>query len=883
MTQDSLQNILTQKVNDGKLDKVTDLKLVRKSEKASTGFAFVGFDTHEAASKAVQLLNNSYIQSTKVSVEIAKSLNDPDRPLSYKKKQEEYRNKQKEKDDYIRICKMKVTLRSAENDQTRLRKLLNRFKNDEKFVEYLKTTLNAAPIMNKVEKTLSKKEETNDEEDNSDHEIEADNNEDSGIDEISDDQTHAQLWANIIGKKFTANLGRESKVVETVEQKKVYDDVPTVKITINKFPKVKQRVNGKTNKGLIKEDIVSFFKPLDVVSFRVSKKLKFTYFATFKTEKTLGIAMRKNGSFLLGVKVNLSKVIHQEKIEKGAGLSKWEESKQRLDRADPVIESGKVFVRNLPYTTTEEDLQEIFKQYGEVSEVDLPVDHITSKVKGFATITFLYPQNAVEALNATNTDFRGRALQFLPCLNTEQIDETKSWFGKNKAKNEDKKPKVSPPDTWNTLFVSSASVAKILSKKYDDSMFGQETLNSSESAKVVMALGETSIVNDTKKFLEAQGISMEAFTNPAVERSKKILLVKNLKFETKASEVAEMFGKFGNLGRVVMPPYGTTAVVEYLSSSNARKALLGLHMSPHGSMPLYVEFAPVQCFDKEITDNNNEDNENKEEGNSKEDQDEASDDEDSETESKKTSAKRKAPDTESDEVIKSKKVKSEPKPELHTTIYVQNLPKDIPEAEILEHFNKMGTVFKLVVAKKGTESRGYGFVQYFKQKHARKALGQLDNSTLGGRDLTLRLSEKVLTEEAKSTRKILDVGEAKIPKIIVKNIPFDCTKKDMHDLFRSFGSIQRIFLAPHKLGGFNNGGYAFVHFNSLDEAKRCMELMGLSTHISGRRLAMYWANEDETVDEMRTKNALKRDIVEAHREGTTRQRAKDTLKESSGF
>ena len=60
------------------------------------------------------------------------------------------------------------------------------------------------------------------------------------------------------------------------------------------------------------------------------------------------------------------------------------------------------------------------------------------------------------------------------------------------------------------------------------------------------------------RFLEDHGVSVEAFSDPSVTRSDTVLLVKNLPAGTKATDIAELFGKWGDLGRVVLPPSGTT-------------------------------------------------------------------------------------------------------------------------------------------------------------------------------------------------------------------------------------------------------------------------------------------------------------------------------------
>lgn len=45
-----------------------------------------------------------------------------------------------------------------------------------------------------------------------------------------------------------------------------------------------------------------------------------------------------------------------------------------------------VFVGNLPYEVTQEDLREVFAEYGTVKTVRLPTDPETGRVRGFAFV-----------------------------------------------------------------------------------------------------------------------------------------------------------------------------------------------------------------------------------------------------------------------------------------------------------------------------------------------------------------------------------------------------------------------------------------------------------------------------------------------------------------
>ena len=72
---------------------------------------------------------------------------------------------------------------------------------------------------------------------------------------------------------------------------------------------------------------------------------------------------------------------------------------------------NKLFVGNLSFNTTENDLQDAFAAHGNVSEVNLMMDRSTGRSRGFAFVTMgssEEAQKAIEAMNGRSID--GRAL-----------------------------------------------------------------------------------------------------------------------------------------------------------------------------------------------------------------------------------------------------------------------------------------------------------------------------------------------------------------------------------------------------------------------------------------------------------------------------------------
>ena len=73
--------------------------------------------------------------------------------------------------------------------------------------------------------------------------------------------------------------------------------------------------------------------------------------------------------------------------------------------------STKLFVGNLSFKTTENDLQDAFAACGTVVETNLMMDRMTGRPRGFAFVTMSSPEEAQKAIDSLHgKEFDGRAL-----------------------------------------------------------------------------------------------------------------------------------------------------------------------------------------------------------------------------------------------------------------------------------------------------------------------------------------------------------------------------------------------------------------------------------------------------------------------------------------
>lgn len=398
---------------------------------------------------------------------------------------------------------------------------------------------------------------------------------------------------------------------------------------------------------------------------------------------------------------------------------------------------------------------------------------------------------------------------------------------------------------WNTLFLGANAVADIMTQKYNTTK--QNLLNpESDNLAVRMALGETQLVVETRNFLLFNGIQLEAFGQPSTERSKTVFLVKNLPANTTEDALWKLFSPYGQMGRVILPPSGVTAVVEFLHPTEARQAFRSLAYTKFNDVPLYLEWAPMKIFSTSTTSGIGE---LKKEEKSTEDGSKIGD---------------KSGENQNKDEIQEESDSGDGEPESGANVFVKNLNFETTDERLAEHFKKYGPIISATISRKrdfknpgNLLSLGYGFVQFRTKSDAQRALKELQHSVLDDHTVELKISDRTVTPKIGiKSRKKSTAKKQTSTKILVRNIPFEAKTEEVAMLFRTFGELKGVRLPKKMVGTGSHRGFAFVDFVTRADAKRAFEALCHSTHLYGRRLVLEWASvEDQDVDALRRKTA----------------------------
>ena len=119
---------------------------------------------------------------------------------------------------------------------------------------------------------------------------------------------------------------------------------------------------------------------------------------------------------------------------------------------------------------------------------------------------------------------------------------------------------------------------------------------------------------------------------------------------------------------------------------------------------------------------------------------------------------------------------------------------------------------------------GYGFVQFFKSSDAEKALKLLQGKKLSDHCLELKRSNRASQQsDSNETSKPKSIQSGSTTKLVVRNVPFEATSREVEEIFKTFGSLKSVRL-PKKVTG-SHRGFAFVDFHSKEEAKKAYEAL----------------------------------------------------------
>lgn len=775
---------------------ITDIKLVKDNRTGqSRRFAFIGFKNEDDAQDAVKFHNNSFIHTSKIQVSLAKSFVDPSIPTPMKLKRQEALRKLREEEEKLLQEREDEKLGKNKHKKVKLSTDIEKeVEKNKQLKEFMETMNVESNNQNKEYSAIlqSNSNATNNffsddiktDFDYSKLKTDAGKSEDE--DSNDDDEGFNPLLATVqqasaSTKQDTSDSDEEVKA-NTPENDDDLDDLEWFR---------SKRTFMKENEETPNEPVV-------------------------KTPEELGVV-----------------------AEPAPEQESEPEESQEEKNIRKIRETGRLFVRNILYTASEDDFKTLFSKYGEIDEIHIALDTRTGKSKGYVYVLFKNPDDAVTAyIELDKQIFQGRLLHIIPGdgKKTHTLTEFDLKNMPLKKQKELKRKHEASKSTfqWNSLYLNQDAVLESMAFKLG--LEKNELIDAeSSNAAVKQALAEAAVINDVRQFFESKGVDLKNFNKQ--ERDDTVILIKNFPFGTTIGELAELFLPFGVLKRFIMPPNGIIAILQYRDQTSARSAFQNLSYKKFKDGILYLEKGPKNCF-KELEPSKKEiaelDDLVKQAAQNVEKNSIITIDED------KVDVEKMLVDAKSEDADDDEEEFSGPT----TSIFVKNLNFSTTSETLKQHFSPIeGFLLAQVKTKPDpknknrTLSMGFGFVEFKTKQQAEIAISTLDGSVIEGHKIQLKISHRqntVNNAKVKSNKKVSS-------KIIVKNLPFEAARKDIYELFSSFGQLKSVRV-PKKFDK-SARGFAFVEFLLPKEAESAMnQLEGV--HLLGRRLVMQYAEQE---------------------------------------
>ncbi|QPG72795.1 hypothetical protein FOA43_000097 [Brettanomyces nanus] len=798
---------------------VTDVKLIRKRNGESRRFAFIGFRSMEDAEGAVKSRNGTFIDTAKIDVQLAKISTDPTLPLSWREKRklkeremQEMEEKMKDMEELQRSVRSRKKQKKS-NGTT----LEEKIKENPELQQYLETMKSSGQGRSW----------------NNDEVVDPEN-----IPTATDlERALAKGDGTLVEATEGATEGATNEAFEANSE----DDHSEVNVTTkSKEEKEEQVLQPKKGKDSSDMDDLEWFK---------TKRVRIPEKSHERIEEP---------------KDQEKKEPHNvEIVEKHHPTSVKPEAEPRLSEheinAGLISKSGRLFLRNILYSATESDFQGIFSKYGELEEVHVAVDSRNGSSKGFAYVQFKDPDNAIQAYEELDGSiFQGRLLHIIPAKPKKEnkLDE---FALQNMPLKKQKllKRKIGAAKqqfSWNSLYMNNDAVLESVASNLGITKLDLIDPENSNSA-VKQALAEAHVIGDVRKYFEGKGVDLLSFNQK--EKDDKVILVKNFQHGITKEEIGEKFAQYGKLTRILMPPAGTIAIVEFRDTSSGKIAFNRMSFKRLGKSILYLEKGPKGLFSKEA-----------EAGDVVDEKSETSLDGVTEVKQSMDELMREESKPQQGNAVTGNVSENESEGDEEETgptvsVFVKNFNFATTTSDINNLFKPLeGFVVALVKTKPDSkhpgkmQSMGFGFVEFRTRTQALAAIRAMDGYVLDGHKLQMKLSTRTSERESGSESK--KRRSSKSPKIIVKNLPFEATRKDVLELFNSFGNLQSVRV-PKKFDK-SARGFAFVEFSTVKEAENVMDqLQGV--HLLGRRLVLDFAekeadNAEEEIERM-TRRAKK--------------------------
>ncbi|XP_075222942.1 RNA-binding protein 28 [Lycorma delicatula] len=506
---------------------------------------------------------------------------------------------------------------------------------------------------------------------------------------------------------------------------------------------------------------------------------------------------------------------------------------------------GRVIIRNLPFSCTEDKLADAFREFGKIVDINVPKHPDSNKPKGFAFVDFTSRLSADKATEAfSGKDFMGRKITIERAvskdrfLNSENKQNDSVWGMRS---NQKEKQNVCDEDSVRDHGhdydddINNGGEIKIKEEDCDNDEYDDEFLNDIKEEPLENkefykehGLSDFTDNKDSKNESSSDSKSKAVKQPYEIPKKKKArLIIRNLSFKTTEEKLRSHFSTYGdvidlNLLRRVDNKLVGCAFLEFNNRKSAVNAIVATSGKPFLGRTIVVDWAiPVKDFKKvnESSSGNAKENDtNEEDGDIKIKEEILSDDKDGDSSSDK------------EESVANKINQSNDTKEEEISSEIDDNDDENEETDENEEMDASSDV-------ETNSSDDNEEDEYESDVNKNEKKRKLDE-----------LSEPV-DDKKKPRYESHDVSEGRT--VFIKNVPFTATNEDLKECVKQFGPLFYALICIDPITEHSRGT-AFVKFQNKEDAEKCLAA-GTSFTLNGTILDPHPAIDRDKVKEMKLK------------------------------
>lgn len=166
------------------------------------------------------------------------------------------------------------------------------------------------------------------------------------------------------------------------------------------------------------------------------------------------------------------------------------------------------------------------------------------------------------------------------------------------------------------------------------------------------------------------------------------------------------------------------------------------------------------------------------------------------------------------------------------SVYCGNIPWDCNWKEVKDLFKSFGCVHADVGEIRNGRNRGFAILKFETLRGAKNCMKKMNNEEVGGRTIFMKF-DKATQKQRVSGDRNSEVS------VYVGNIPWDCTWKELKDIFGPYG-VTHADVGEKRDGRMR--GFALLKFKNANDAEKAIDAMDGGS-IDGRELVVRLDNK----------------------------------------